>query len=231
MFDARSSFSERKIAEKIWYRLKKPKIDLTNAETEYGFLFINENVYCGLLEHVIDKSILKRKPHHKPCSVPISLHPKLARCIVNLTGIRSGTIVDPFSGTGGILVEAGLMNLKVEGYDIEQKMIDMAKKNIRYYNIKNNLLKKRDALDNFGKVRYIVTDLPYGKNTKSVELEKLYLGFLKNLEKNLEKRAVIVFPDTINYKKMLKKTDLKILDEFSYYIHKTMTKKIVVLSV
>jgi len=51
----------------------------------------------------------KRKPHMRPGFHPSSLNPKLARAFVNLTGIRKGTIVDMFCGTGGILIEAGLI--------------------------------------------------------------------------------------------------------------------------
>jgi len=75
-----------------------------------------------------------------------------------------------------------------------------------------------------------VTDLPYGKNSiVSHELEILYLSFLKSLKKILGKRAVIVFPDFVDYKTLIKQSGLKLVEEFDFYIHKSLSKRIVVL--
>ncbi len=44
------------------------------------------------------------------------MSPKLARCMVNLTGVKENDLVlDPFCGTGGILIEAGIMGARVIG--------------------------------------------------------------------------------------------------------------------
>ncbi len=46
-----------------------------------------------------------RKVTHRPFSLPISLHPKLARALVNLARVpMGGVLLDPFCGTGGILL-------------------------------------------------------------------------------------------------------------------------------
>lgn len=177
----------------------------------------------------ITKDYQYRKPHLRPQLHPSSLSPKLAKCLINLTGIKKGYILDPFCGSGGILIEAALMNLKPIGYDIDEVMLRRAIINLTHYNIKNFKLKLTDATKIKKKFNYIVTDLPYGKNTAVKDLNKLYLNFLKNLKKILIKKAVIVFPDFINYKPLIKKSKLKLEKEFSYYIHKSLSKKIVVL--
>jgi tRNA G10 N-methylase Trm11 len=45
----------------------------------------------------------------------------------------------------------------------------------------------------------------------------------------LLKRAVVIFPDTVDAKKLLKTAGLSIVGEASVYIHRSMTKKIFVL--
>ena len=74
----------------------------------------------------IDRTCFEeRKVQHRPFFSPISLHPKLARVLVNISAIkRDETLLDPFCGTGGILIEAGLIGAKVIGSDIEEKMIE-----------------------------------------------------------------------------------------------------------
>jgi len=171
----------------------------------------------------------KRRPHLRPVLHPSSLQPKLARAMVNLTGIKTGAVCDPFCGTGGILIEAGLMGLKPVGYDIEEKMIIGSKLNLKNYRITNFKLKVSDAT----KVKLngaIVADLPYAKNTKTIDLEKTFNDFLINIKNNKNNyNTVLGFPDFVDYKKIIRNNKLKIKKEFSYYIHKSMSKKIVVL--
>ncbi len=226
----RSQTFEKYIAEIIWKKLKNPEVNLKNPKTEINFFITKDKAYCGLLEHNIKKDWQERKPHLRPALHPSSLNPKLAKACINLTGIERGKLFDPFCGTGGILIEAGLMNLKPIGYDIDKIMVKKAKINLKYYKI-NAIVKQQNALQIKNKLGYVVTDLPYGKNTKKQNLEDLYLGFLRILEKKLKFKAAVMFPDFIDYKKLIKQTKFKIENEFSYYLHKSLTKKIILLSV
>jgi tRNA (guanine10-N2)-dimethyltransferase len=223
-----ASFSEKELAGNVWRKLKKPKVNLTNPKTKIELFFSKNKVICGLLLSEISNDFNERKAHLRPGFSPVSLHPRLARALVNICGIKKGeTLLDPFCGTGGILIEAGLMGIKAVGYDIDDEMLGKAKENIRFYNLKNIKLIKQDATKIAEKYDYIVTDFPYGKNTKKVDLLKLYKHFLLTLKKILRKKAVIVFPDFVNFKKLLKK--FKIEQEFSYYIHRSLSKRIVVI--
>ena len=78
------------------------------------------------------------------------------------------------------------------------------------------------------KYNYIVSDLPYGKATKKID-RNLYADFLGVLRRILGKRAVIGFPSTVNHRKMIKNAGLKLKEEFSYYLHKSLSKKICVI--
>lgn len=222
-------FEERELAGFIWPYLKKPEVDLKNPKTSFHFYFIKDQVHCGYLIDAMTEKFEERKAHLRPMLHPTSLHPRLARCLVNLTGaIAPAVIIDPFCGTGGILIEAGLMNFKVIGYDIDEEMIKMSDKNLKHFKLKYEL-RRQDATKLKIKYPYFVTDLPYARSTRSQDLEVLYSSFLLTLKKILKKRAVVCFPDFIDHKKFIRKAKLKLKAEYSYYLHKSLSKTICIL--
>ena len=58
------------------------------------------------------------------------LPPKLARMMVNLTGVASGRVLDPFCGTGVLLQEAALLGFDVYGTDLSEKMVRYSTENL-----------------------------------------------------------------------------------------------------
>jgi len=224
-FHGSAKFKQVEFSDIIWNKINNPKVELAVPETAIEFFFIKDKIIAAKLVYENKEKFEERKPHLRPELSPISLHPRLARCLINLTGIEKGPILDPFCGVGGILIEAGLMKLKPIGYDIDNVTLQKCKINLTSFNIKAKLY-NRNALTINQKVQYIVTDLPYGKNSKMSK--NLYENFLKVLRKILRKRAVVVFPNKID-KRLIKKNKLKIVKEFEYYIHKSLTKKILVV--
>ena len=246
-----ASFSEKKLAGYVWRSVQNPKVSLDSPKTLIQLFIIKDKSYCGLLVYANNEDFESRKSHLRPFPHPSSLHPKVARALVNITGIKENEILlDPFCGTGGFLIESGLMNIKSIGYDIDKIMINGCIENLRHYHIKKYRIKRQNALKISDKFDYAVTDLPYGLNSnamamyekdrkkhrinKKIEakdfiknLEKFYLKFLKNLRKKLKKKAVIVFPSYVNYKKLLKQSKFRIETEFSIYVHRSLTRKIV----
>jgi len=247
--------AEKRLAGYIWKSVKKPKVSLENPKTFVQFFIFKNKAYCGLLAYENKEDFESRRTHLRPFTHPSSLHPKLARALVNLTGIKEKeTLLDPFCGTGGFLIEAGLMGIKGIGYDIYKIMAAGCKKNLEHYRIKEYRIKNRNALDINDRFDCVATDLPYGLNSnvllkhekgfwkqnrlnKKIQkkgfvnnLEKFYLAFLMQLRKNLKKKAVIVFPDYVNYKKLLKTSKFRIEREFSDYVHRSLSRKIVRIS-
>jgi len=102
---------------------KDRTVDLTNPDIEMRVVLTDTNVYIGLKIAEIKRTLFeKRKVQHRPFFSPISLHPKLARALVNLSQIKKGkTLLDPFCGTGGMILEAGLFGAHVIGSDIEER--------------------------------------------------------------------------------------------------------------
>ena len=250
----RSQLTEKNLAEYVWRSVKNPKVDLKNPKTKIELFIIGDNAYCGLLIFENNQDFKSRKSHLRPFSHPSSLHPKLARALVNLIGIKEDEIMlDPFCGTGGFLIEAGLMGIKVVGYDISKNMVRGCKENLKHFRIKNSEIINKNALKINKKFDYVVTDLPYGLNSNVYpqynknslkyksnkinlkinkiyaikNLEQFYLKFLKTLRKTLKKKAVVIFPSYVNYRRLLKISKFKIEKEFSIYVHRSLTRKIV----
>ena len=224
-----SPIPSRELAEYIWNSLKNPKVDMDNPNTIFELFFQGTTVIAGKRLATIDPApFFKRRPHLRTVLHPSGMQPRLARALVNLTRAKKGTIVDPFCGTGGILIEAGLMGLKIVGYDKEESMIEKAEKTLDSFKLKAKL-KVADATKLTKSMQFVATDLPYGRNTKAKELEKLYLAFLKKLKKLLIRRAVVVFPHFINHKKLIEMAKLDIIGEYRNYVHSTLSRTIVVL--
>ena len=80
------------------------------------------------------------------------LPPKLARMMVNMSGISSGRILDPFCGTGVVLQEAALLGFATYGTDLSDKMVDYSRANLEWLGQNHHLpskptIAKADAMD------------------------------------------------------------------------------------
>lgn len=248
----KTKYSEKILAGYIWNSIKNPKANLENPKTKIEIFIVAGKAYCGLMIYENHENFESRKPHLRPFPHPSSMHPKLARTLVNISGVEE-ILLDPFCGTGGFLIEAGLMNIKVVGYDISKNMADGCIDNLKYFKIRDYRIINKNAVDIDKKFDYVVTDLPYGLNSniyleynkKSINqksnkinlkinrkkqiknIEKFYLKFLLKLRKTLRKKAVIIFPNYVNYRLLLKKSSFKIEKEFSIYVHRSLSRKIV----
>ncbi|MFH1770523.1 MAG: hypothetical protein ABH828_03120 [archaeon] len=219
-------FDVEALANMIWQNLTKPAVNMRDAKTKIDII-VCEKVFCGLILGEQQDRFEDRKAHLRPHNHPTSLHPRLARCLVNL--INSDNLIDPFCGSGGIMIEAGLIGLKITGYDTDEIMLRRAKENLDFFEIKNYVLENHDALRIDKDFGGIVTDLPYGKNSKVNNMEKTFSEFLENSYHFVD-NAIVVFPDFANAKVIIEKTDWKIKNSFTYFVHKTLTKEIFVLA-
>lgn len=219
-------FDVEALANMIWQNLKKPAANMRDARTKIDVI-ISDKVFCCLLIGEQQDRFEDRKAHLRPYNHPTSLHPRLARCLINLA--NSDNIIDPFCGSGGIMIEAGLINLKITGYDTDKIMLKRAKENLDFFEIKDYALENHNALKIDRDFDAVVTDLPYGKNSKVSNMEKTFLEFLEHSYHFVDK-MIVVFPDFINAKNIIQKTDWEIKNSFSYFVHKTLTKEIFVLA-
>lgn len=217
-------FASKELEEEIGEKLSglTNEVDLEDPDTvvkvyntENGLVFsrIVEDIPRGLFE--------KRANEKRPFSSPISLDPVLARVLVNLSEVPSGEkILDPFCGTGGILIEAGLCGIGVKGLDIQEEMVSGTQENLEEYGVISHDIKEGDvseADEIFEDYSAIVTDIPYGKASKQEEdaVEK----FL-NLIEDFGGKTVFMY----------NKASLGQYEaDFEVYVHKSLTRYIFVI--
>ena len=94
--------------------------------------------------------------------------------MINLSNCANNkTLIDPFCGTGGILIEGADMGLKVTGIDLKEK-IEFSKGNLKHFGFKANLINSDFKEISSLKLPMIVCDPPYGiASTSGENIEEL----------------------------------------------------------
>ncbi len=188
---------------------------------------MSDSINLYIEEKKIDKDLLeKRKVGERPFFSPISLHPKYARALINLTGVkRGGTVLDPFCGTGGIVIEAAEMGMKAMASDFDEEMIIGCQENMDFYGLKLDKFAVADIgeiSEIFGEVDAVATDPPYGRSTKTggENINDIYSRALIAVPDVLkpDSRAGIVLPHTISCNTMT------LEGTFEQYVHGSLSR-------
>jgi tRNA (guanine10-N2)-dimethyltransferase len=208
------------------------KVNLSKPDTLVR-VYCGEGVYAGIRFCFFDpKDFESRKAHHRPFFRPISLHPRVSRAIVNLTKARK-EILDPFMGAGGILMEAGLIGLKVYGVDIKPEMVEGAEMNLRHYGIEEYTLKLGDAtrleeLFPGRKFEAIATDPPYGTSATLAgrKRDELYRKALESMHRVLKDggRLAIAFPADFDGESEAERVGFKLVGKYYQRVHKSLDR-------
>jgi tRNA (guanine10-N2)-dimethyltransferase len=210
------------------------EVNLKHPEVTVRALLTNDVCIIGKLLTSLNRgSFEERRPHLRPFFYPGVLLPRPARAAVNLTGARAGELLlDPFCGTGGILIEAGLMGVKVVGSDVQSMMVCGTQMNIGYYGLDCALLiqdaRKLGLADE--SVDTVVTDLPYGRSSRIqaqsyAQLRSEAIAEIYRVLKK-DKRAVIISYTPIEND--VKEAGFSIVERHTQYVHKSLTRTIVV---
>jgi tRNA (guanine10-N2)-dimethyltransferase len=207
---------------------KQRKIDLLNPDVKLRIL-LTDKLHFFIEEKEIDKDQYEaRHVRSRPYFSPVSLHPRYARALVNLTRVRRGqTLLDPFCGTGGILLEASLVGAKAKGSDISPEMIEGCAENLRHFNVAFEQLEVADIgeLDEvFGKVDAVATDPPYGRSatTKREPVTSLHERALTSIANVLSSGAWagVVLPKMVKHP-----TSLSLAERYSQRVHRSLTRE------
>ncbi len=108
------------------------RADLKSPEIKLRAVITGDKIVLGQEMARPDRSGFEsRRPHLKPFFHPGVLMPRMARALVNLSQVMPGErLLDPFAGTGGILVEACLIGIKGIGMDVQMRLIRGARANM-----------------------------------------------------------------------------------------------------
>jgi len=217
--------------------VKGAKVNLKDPTNFFRLIYIDGKILITERLFRIDKKhFYNLKPHKRPFFYPGSMSPKLARCMVNLTRITKGeTVLDPFCGTGGILIEAGIMGARVVGVDIDERMVEGTKNNLEYCGITNHKIFQEDArkIELPYKVNAIATDPPYGisASTGGEESKNLYTGALIKMQELLieEGNLCMATPHYMDIHGLINGTNFEIIEQHHIRMHKSLTRVITLL--
>ncbi|MEO0894964.1 MAG: methyltransferase domain-containing protein [Bacteroidota bacterium] len=162
------------------------KVDLHTYDTNIMVKWLEKAIWIGIER--TPQSLVKR--WERPFAHRAPIKANVAALLLYMVGLRpeaSGKILDPFTGSGTILMEASALssNLDIHGLEIIKKVYEGAKDNLRENELDERIIfKQGDARllereypdDEFD---YIVSNPPFGiKVGKRMNLFWLYQNFL-----------------------------------------------------
>jgi tRNA (guanine10-N2)-dimethyltransferase len=207
-------------------------VDLSRPSQEFRAILSEDRCYFGRLLFRIGRGAYDhRNPGKRAFFHPGVMMPRLARALVNISCVRPDeTLFDPFCGTGGILIEAGLMEIDTIGGDFDPLMVQGSRRNLQagtFIVADSTAIPLRDA-----SVEAVVTDFPYGQSVcirREGTMERLYDRALSEIRRVLRpgRRAVIVTHKDITE---IARCQMKVLELHKQWVHKSLTRRILVLT-
>ncbi len=171
--------------------------------------FIFENNFGRIIGSCDYEKIEKRDMGKPVRRESLSISPRLAKILINLSQVKEGeTLLDPFCGIGTILQEALLQKIKVIGVDNDKTAIESAKTNLKWFNFSDKdykLINEDSSKVNIQTVNAIATEPDLGELQKKIPneekakqiisgFEKLIVNVIKNLKKNVNGKIVFTSP-------------------------------------
>jgi len=226
---------ERKLGEQILEKAKNTRVNLSNPQkTFFGVLTDSRFIFGLKTAEIIPKPFSERRPRRRPFFHPSAMPAKLARVMVNLAQPKRGDLMlDPFCGTGGMLVEAGLIGCRVIGFDAKPHMLRGGLKNLKHYGTNVEGLAIADARYlPVTRVDCVATDPPYGRSasTLGTNTRLIVEDFLSAVGDTLPRGGKICMaaPKTIRIGETAEEAGFKHLESHFVYVHRSLTREIVV---
>ena len=229
---------ERTIGEKILKLRPELRVDLENPDLTILFISGRERTILGtLLEAKPKRFFQDRLAGRRPFSLPSAMQPDFSRAMVNLAGVRvGGRILDPFAGTGGILIEAGLLGYKAYGVELKGWIAEGALRNLMHYiqgeenmivGDARKMMFRENAFD------AIVTDPPYGRSTTVPDRSILTLldKFLNECLPLLRRggKIVLAAPTDVRVDELVEGHGLRVEEAHIARVHGSLVRRVVVL--
>ena len=226
----RNSCSQRDFERLIGTMISGP-VSLNSPEVEYRAILSEDRCYFGKVLFTIARNAYDmRNPGKREFFHPGVMMPRMARALVNIANAQSGDVIlDPFCGTGGILIEAEMLGTHSVGSDFDPMMVLGSRQNT---NISSLMLADATHLplrDN--SVDAVVTDFPYGQSVcikKNDTMDNLYADALDEIKRVLKskRRAVVVTHRDISEIAAL---HMNVLQRHDQRVHKSLTRRVLVL--
>lgn len=226
---------ERTLGDAVLKGTSKTSVDLRNPDRVFVGVLTDERFIFGLkVAEILAKPFVERRPRKKPFFHPSAMQAKLARCMVNLAVPKRGDIlIDPFCGTGSILIEGGLIGCRVLGFDVQRRMARGTLRNLSHFGVRAEGVVVADARKlPMTKVDCIVTDPPYGRSATTLKstTKDIVNAVLSTTSVLLArgKRICIAAPKTLNIGEMGVELGYRHLESHFVYVHRTLTREVAV---
>jgi len=223
---------ERRIGGCV-YR-KGYQADLKYPDVPFRLILTEQCVFGSVIASVDRSAFEARAPHRKPFFYPGVLMPRVARALVNISKIKAGELLfDPFCGTAGILVEAGLADIDIIGLDVQSKIISGARMNLEGFGLDHSLLVgdacRLPIVDRC--VDGIVTDPPYGRSAaiKAESSAHLYAASFAEMYRVLKNGSIAVVVSDQVVAGFAHDAGFVIVEEHLQKVHRSLTRIISVL--
>src|SRR5271155_3954522 len=170
-----------------------------------------------------------RRPRSRAFFHPSAIFPKLSRALVNLSGVQPGeAFLDPFCGTGSLLIEASIIGAEPVGVDLARKMVRGARRNsIKYGQPWLGIVRADSRSLPVREVGGVATDIPYGRASSAggVKSSELLSSLVEGAPQAVPKgrKLVVMHPKSV---KVEEAGGLRIEEELDIYIHRTLTRTI-----
>ena len=206
-------------------------VSLNNPETEYRAILSEDKCYFGKVLFSINRSGYDaRNPGKRDFFHPGVMMPRMARTLANIVGVRAGDrVLDPFCGTGGILIEAELLGATAIGSDFDPLMVLGSRQNVLDASLMLADATQLPFQDH--SIDSVVTDLPYGQSVcikKADTMDNLYAKALDEIARVLKRgrRAVVVTHKDISG---IARQHMTVLEQHEQRVHKSLTRRVLVL--
>jgi len=212
-------------------------IKKTNSKLIDEEYFIFGNNFGRIIESSNYEKIEERDMEKPVRRNELSISPRLAKILINLSEVREGeTLLDPFCGIGTILQEALLQDIRVIGIDRDRDAVNNARKNMQWFGFDASnyqLMNEDSSMIKTKRVQAIATEPELGELQRGVpseekakeilrSFEELMARVLRNLKDNVKGRIVFTAPliltgrkrPACNFESISSRTGLKIVKGF-----------------
>ncbi|MCD4703692.1 MAG: N-6 DNA methylase [Methanosarcinaceae archaeon] len=208
--------------------------DLKNADVVFRLILSEQCVFGSIIASIDRSAYEARAPHKKPFFYPGVLMPRVARALTNIAGIRSENVVfDPFCGTAGMLLEAGLIGASTIGLEVRAKILTGAQMNLEWFDTDHSLI-IGDAcqvplVDEC--VDAIITDPPYGRSARieAESLHHLYEASFTEMYRVLAREGTAIVVSEMPVEEYALNAGFVIRKEYVQRVHRSLTRLIAVL--
>jgi tRNA (guanine10-N2)-dimethyltransferase len=227
---------ERDVGALIKRHVPRLRVHLTNPDLTFACILFDDSFLIGISGFAKPSGLIApRRPRKRPVFHPSTMPPKIARCMVNLARAKpGGTFSDPFSGVGGISIEAAVLGCDVVAMDADLRMLRGARRNLRYFGLDAVGFVHGDARRTpFHDLDAVATDPPYGRGSSTLgqKTTNLVKDFLGGASGSLKKggHVCISSPIEIQIEDYAAEAGLKMRERHLAKVHRSLTRQFVVL--